>query len=115
MVAPAGEANSAAIPPRVGLVTAGQIVPIRGAAAATPAVPADAVTASGSGLDPHISLAYADLQAARVSKARAISADQVRAVVRDNQDGPVLGFMGEAGINVLQLNLELDQKYPVNR
>jgi len=93
----------------------GQIVPIRGAAPANPAVPADAVTASGSGLDPDISVAYADLQVARVAKARGISADQVRAVVRDNQDGRTLGFMGEARINVLQVNLELDRKYPVNR
>jgi K+-transporting ATPase c subunit len=93
----------------------GQIVPIRGAAPANPAVPADAVTASGSGLDPHISVAYADLQVARVAKARGISADQVRALVRDNQNGRVLGFMGEAQVNVLQLNLDLDRKYPVQR
>ncbi|MGB9222995.1 potassium-transporting ATPase subunit C [Mycobacterium sp.] len=93
----------------------GQIVPIRGAAPANPAVPADAVTASGSGLDPDISVAYADLQVARVAKARGINADQVRAVVRDNQDGRVLGFMGEARVNVLQVNLELDRKYPANR
>ncbi len=93
----------------------GQIVPIRGAAPANPAVPADAVTASGSGLDPHISVAYADLQVARVAKARGISADQVRAVVRDNEDGRALGFIGEARVNVLQVNLELDRKYPVNR
>ena len=91
----------------------GQIVPIRGAAPANPAVPADAVTASGSGLDPHISVAYADLQIARVAKARGISQDQVREVVRDNQDGRVLGFIGEARVNVLELNIELDQKYPM--
>jgi potassium-transporting ATPase KdpC subunit len=91
----------------------GQIVPIRGAAPADPAVPADAVTASGSGLDPHISVAYADLQIARVAKARGISADQVRQAVHDNEDGRMFGFLGEARVNVLQLNLELDQKYPV--
>ncbi|MDX1890690.1 potassium-transporting ATPase subunit C [Mycolicibacterium sp. 050158] len=90
----------------------GQIVPIRGAAPADPAVPADAVTASGSGLDPHISPAYADIQIDRVAKARGIGVDQVRAAVADNTAGRDLGFMGEPRVNVVQLNLELDQKYP---
>jgi K+-transporting ATPase ATPase C chain len=91
----------------------GQIVPIRGAAPSDPAVPMDAVTASGSGLDPHISPAYADLQVNRVAKARGVSPDQVRELVLANQDGRVLGFLGEATVNVLQLNVALDQKYPV--
>ena len=90
----------------------GQIVPIRGAAPADPAVPMDAVTASGSGLDPHISPAYADLQVIRVAKARGVSPDQVRELVLANQDGRVLGFIGEAKVNVLQLNIALDEKYP---
>lgn len=90
----------------------GQIVPIRGAASADPKVPADAVTASGSGLDPDISIAYADLQVNRVAQARGISADQVKQAVADNTDGRWLGFIGEPTVNVLQLNLELDQKYP---
>jgi K+-transporting ATPase ATPase C chain len=90
----------------------GQIVPIRGAAPADPAVPMDAVTASGSGLDPHISPAYADLQVNRVAKARGVSPDQVRELVLANQDGRVLGFIGEARVNVLQLNIALDEKYP---
>jgi len=89
----------------------GQIVPIRGAASADPRVPADAVTASGSGLDPHISIAYADLQVNRVARARGLSADQVRQAVADNTDGRGLGFMGEPTVNVLALNIELDQKY----
>jgi K+-transporting ATPase ATPase C chain len=93
--------------------TIGQIVPIRGAAPADPAVPADAITASGSGLDPHISTAYADLQVKRVAKARGVSADRVRELVLANQDGRALGFIGEATVNVLQLNVALDQKYPV--
>jgi potassium-transporting ATPase KdpC subunit len=93
--------------------TIGQIVPIRGAAPADPAVPADAVTASGSGLDPDISVAYADIQIPRVAKARGISQDKVRQAVHDNQDGRDLGFFGEPRVNVLELNLELDQKYPV--
>jgi K+-transporting ATPase ATPase C chain len=90
----------------------GQIVPIRGAASANPKVPADAVTASGSGLDPHISIAYADLQVNRVAQARGISADRVRQAVADNTDGRWLGFFGEPTVNVLLLNLELDQTYP---
>jgi K+-transporting ATPase ATPase C chain len=92
----------------------GQIVPIRGAASADPVVPADAVTASGSGLDPDISIAYAELQIPRVAKARGVTPDQVRQAVRDNQSGRTLGFLGEPRVNVLQLNLELDKKFPVN-
>ncbi|HWT48131.1 MAG TPA: potassium-transporting ATPase subunit C, partial [Mycobacterium sp.] len=89
------------------------IVPIRGAAPANPAVPADAVTASGSGLDPHISVAYADIQVARVAKARHVSPDQIRAVVAQYTSGRALGFFGEPTVNVLQLNLQLDHRFPV--
>ncbi|WP_068185202.1 potassium-transporting ATPase subunit C [Mycobacterium sp. UM_CSW] len=94
--------------------TIGQIVPVRGAAAANPAVPADAVTASGSGLDPNISPAYAEIQVARVAKARHVSADQIRAVVAQYLSGRTLGFLGEPTVNVLQLNLQLDHQYPAS-
>ena len=91
----------------------GQTVPIRGAAPADPAVPADAVTAGGSGLDPNISPAYADIQVARVAKVRHVSPDQIREVVAQNSSGRGLGFFGEPSVNVLQLNLQLDHRYPV--
>ena len=91
----------------------GQIVPIRGGSPADPQVPADAVTASGSGLDPDISAAYADIQVNRVAKARGVSGDAVRQAVRDHEHGGWLGFFGEPIVNVLTLNIELDRKYPV--
>ncbi|WP_205874459.1 potassium-transporting ATPase subunit C [Mycobacterium camsae] len=91
----------------------GQRVPIRGAAPANPVVPADAVTASGSGLDPNISVAYADLQVARVARARRVSPDQVRDVLAQFRTGRALGFFGEPCVNVLLLNLQLDRRYPV--
>lgn len=90
----------------------GQIVPIRGSAPAKPAVPADAVTASGSGLDPDISTTYADLQVNRVAKARGVTSELIRQAVADNTHGRSLGFLGEPTVNVLELNVELDQKYP---
>jgi K+-transporting ATPase ATPase C chain len=73
------------------------------------AVSADAVTASGSGLDPHISLHNADLQLLRVGKARGMREDKLRDVVRQNTEGPDLGVLGEPGVNVLQLNRALER------
>jgi len=75
-------------------------------------VPADAVTASASGLDPHISLKNAELQAPRVAKARGLTLDQVREAITRNTDAPDLGFLGEPGVNVLTLNLALDRSPP---
>jgi K+-transporting ATPase ATPase C chain len=71
-------------------------------------VPADAVTASGSGLDPHISPDNAALQSARVAKARNLPVEKVRELIDANTTGPDLGVFGDAGVNVLKLNLALD-------
>ncbi len=71
-------------------------------------VPADAVTASGSGLDPHISVANAELQIPRVAKARSLSEDAVRKLVQQNTSGRDLGLFGEPRVNVVTLNFALD-------
>ena len=74
------------------------------------AVPADAVTASGSGLDPHISVAYALLQVPRVAAERGLAEQQVRDLVESRIQGRDLGFLGEERINVAELNLALDEQ-----
>jgi K+-transporting ATPase ATPase C chain len=76
-------------------------------------IPADAVTASASGLDPHISPANARAQAARVAKARGVPVEQVLDAIARHTEGRTLGFLGEPRVNVLELNLDLDARLPM--
>jgi K+-transporting ATPase ATPase C chain len=78
-------------------------------------VPADAVTASASGLDPHISLRNAELQTPRVAKTRGLTVEKVQELIRANTDPASLGFLGEPGVNVLSLNLALDALTPATK
>ena len=77
-----------------------------------PDIPDDAITTSASGLDPDISPAYASLQADRIAKARGASADEVRALIQRNVTPPLLGFIGQARVNVLMTNRALDLALP---
>ena len=75
-------------------------------------IPADLLTASASGLDPHISPASAEAQAPRVAKARGVSVDQVNRLAAQFTEGPELGILGEPRVNVLKLNVELEHQFP---
>jgi K+-transporting ATPase ATPase C chain len=76
-------------------------------------IPADLVTASGAGLDPHLSPAAVDVQVARVARVRGASVDAVRRLVAEHTESPMLGVLGRARVNVLQLNLALDAAFPM--
>lgn len=79
------------------------------------AIPADLLTTSGSGLDPHISPAAAQVQLARVAAARGMDEDDLEELVVRHTQGPFWGFLGEPVVNVLELNLALDQAHPMRR
>ncbi len=72
-------------------------------------IPVDLVTASASGVDPDISVAAAELQAARIADVRGLSIERVRSLIVEHTEGPVLGFLGQERVNVLELNLALEQ------
>jgi K+-transporting ATPase ATPase C chain len=76
-------------------------------------IPADAVTGSASGLDPHITPANAEIQKARIATARNIKPEQVEELIAEHTDAPSLGVFGDPGVNVLMLNIALDAKYPL--
>jgi K+-transporting ATPase ATPase C chain len=104
-----GGSNLGPLNPALGDAVKGRIEALRAADPSNPApVPVDLVTASGSGLDPHISVAGAVYQAARVARVRNLPLAQVLTLIEANTEGRRFGFLGEPRVNVLQLNLALD-------
>jgi K+-transporting ATPase ATPase C chain len=102
--------NQSPLNPALTEAVKGRIEALRAADPAnTRPVPVDLVTASGSGLDPHISVAAADYQAARVARVRGVPPAVVQGLVAQHTEGRLLGLLGEARVNVLELNLALDQ------
>ena len=108
--AASGGSNQGPLNPALTDAVKGRIEALRAADPGNTApVPVDLVTASASGLDPHISPAYAQIQIDRVADARGIPAEQVRELVAAHTQGPDAGYLGESRVNVLELNLALDE------
>lgn len=106
-----GGSNYGPLDPNLAKRIAGDAVTLR-ASTGHPEIPDDAITTSGSGLDPDISPAYAVLQADRIAKARGASADDVRKLIAAHVDQPFLGFIGQPHVNVLMTNRALDEAMP---
>lgn len=108
-----GGSNQGPLNPALAEAVQGRIDALRAADPGnTAAVPVDLVTASGSGLDPHISPAGAAFQAARIARVRNMPLSQVQQVIADHTEAPLFGFLGEPRVNVLQVNLGLDGRLP---
>lgn len=104
-----GGSNQGPLNPALSDAVKGRIEALRAADPGNSApVPVDLVTASGSGLDPHLSVAGASYQAARVAKARQLPLQQVQQLIEQHTEGKLFGFLGEPRVNVLRLNLALD-------
>ena len=104
--------NQGARNPALADAVSGRIKALRDADPAnTAAVPVDLVTASGSGLDPHISLAAAAYQAPRVARVRGMPVDAIMTLVAEHTEGRSFGILGEPRVNVLELNLALDRTH----
>jgi K+-transporting ATPase ATPase C chain len=110
--AASGPSNLGPTNPELGDAVSERLDAIRSSDAAA-AVPADAVTRSGSGLDPHISPAYARLQAPRVAEARGLELSEVMTLIDEHTEGRTFGFLGEPRVNVLGLNIALEELAPL--
>lgn len=101
--------NLAITNPALDKAIAARVAALRGSDPANHApIPVDLLTASGSGLDPHISIAAANWQVARIARARKLTAEKVEQLIKENTTSPLAGFTGQQVVNVLQLNLALD-------
>jgi K+-transporting ATPase ATPase C chain len=109
-----GGSNYGPLNPALKDEVAARIAALR-ATGVTGPIPVDLVTKSASGLDPHVSIAAARIQIARVAKARGMSEDAVLALVGVHTEGPTLGILGDSRVNVLELNLALDAANPISR
>lgn len=108
-----GGSNLGPLSPALGRIVAGRIWELRTAPAADPTapVPVDLVTASGSGLDPHVSPAAAFYQVGRIAAARHVAPEEIRTIIERHVEPRQIGFLGEPRVNVLRVNLELDRRF----